>query len=473
MDQKWRNGSELPFREVTAVPGLRGVKVGIVFCGKLKAQLEAAEARLVEQMAVSRALDRSSAVVELSPDGLVLSANDNFCAVMGVRRDDIVGQKHASLCDDDYARSVAYQQFWADLRAGKYFQGRFRRRHGSGRVVWLEATYNPVADEKTGQIVKVIKFAADVTRSVEEAARMTALVKAIERSMAVIEFAPDGTILRANDNFLATMGYTEREVVGRPHRMFCLPDLADSVGYENFWRDLRAGRFFTGQFCRLNKRGDQVWLEASYNPVFDEDGQVVRIVKTASDVTAQVQRYHAEKESTAMASAAALETEKISADGEAIILETVAKILRISQSVDDAAVQVAALGQRTSEISLITRTIKEIADQTNLLALNAAIEAARAGESGRGFAVVADEVRKLAERTAKSTEEITGMVVAIQTENNAVTANMNANLTEVAAGVALANRAGEAIKLIRQDARRVVDVIRDLSETVGADSRPG
>ncbi|MCK6376247.1 MAG: methyl-accepting chemotaxis protein [Zoogloea sp.] len=145
----------------------------------------------------------------------------------------------------------------------------------------------------------------------------------------------------------------------------------------------------------------------------------------------------------------------------------------ISRSVDEAAMQVAALGQRTSEISLITRTIKEIADQTNLLALNAAIEAARAGESGRGFAVVADEVRKLAERTAKSTGEITGMVVAIQTENEAVTANMNANLAEVAAGVALANQAGEAIKLIRHDARRVVDVICDLSKTVGGDAGLG
>jgi methyl-accepting chemotaxis protein len=445
----------------------------MVFCGKWKAQLEAAEAKLFEQRAVSRALDRSTAMVELSPDGTVLAANDNFCAVMGIRQDEIVGRKHASLCDEAYTGSAAYQQFWADLRAGKYFQGRFKRRHSSGRTVWLEASYNPVVDDATGRVVKVIKFAADVTRSVEEAARTTAMVAAIERSMAVIEFAPDGTIQRANDNFLATMGYTEREVVGRPHRMFCLPDLANSTDYELFWRDLRAGRFFRGQFCRLDKRGGHVWLEASYNPVFDEDGQVVRVVKIASDITAQMRRFHAEQESTAMASAAALETEKISVEGEAIILETVAKIQMISRSVDEAAMQVAALGQRTSEISLITRTIKEIADQTNLLALNAAIEAARAGESGRGFAVVADEVRKLAERTAKSTGEITGMVVAIQTENEAVTANMNANLAEVAAGVALANQAGEAIKLIRHDARRVVDVICDLSKTVGGDAGLG
>ena len=156
-----------------------------------------------------------------------------------------------------------------------------------------------------------------------------------------------------------------------------------------------------------------------------------------------------------------------------MILETVAKIQSIARSVDDAAAQVANFGARTAEISTITNTIKEIADQTNLLALNAAIEAARAGESGRGFAVVADEVRKLAERTAKSTAEITRMVGAIEAENRAVTENMNASLGQVAEGVALANTAGEAIQRIRGDARRVVEVILRMSETVTRGSGQG
>ena len=437
-----------------------------MFCGEWKQRVAQLETERAEQLAVRRALDRSTAVVELSPEGVVLAANDNFSAVMGFAPGALVGQKHAALCEPDYVNSPVYHQFWADLRAGQYFRGRFKRRHQSGRVVWLEATYNPVLDEGSGKVTRIIKFAVDVTAQVEEEIRTTALVKAIERSMAVVEFTPDGTVLRANDNFLDLMGYGAGEVVGQHHRMFCEAGHAASPEYTAFWASLRSGRFISGQFGRVTRRGEPIWLEASYNPVFDLDGKIERIVKTASDVTGQVLRYRAEQESAAMASEAAVETEKISSEGEAIILETVAKIQTIAQAVDDAAAQVASFGQRTAEISSITNTIKEIADQTNLLALNAAIEAARAGESGRGFAVVADEVRKLAERTAKSTQEITRMVAAIEVENRAVTANMNAGLTQVAEGVVLANTAGDAIKRIREDARRVVDVIQHMSETV-------
>ena len=437
-----------------------------MFCGEWKQRVAQLETERAEQLAVRRALDRSTAVVELSPEGVVLAANDNFSAVMGFAPGALVGQKHAALCEPDYVNSPVYHQFWADLRAGQYFRGRFKRRHQSGRVVWLEATYNPVLDEGSGKVTRIIKFAIDVTEQVEEAIRTTALVKAIERSMAVVEFTPDGTVLRANDNFLDLMGYGAGEVVGQHHRMFCEAGHAASPEYTAFWASLRSGRFVSGQFCRVTRRGEPIWLEASYNPVVDLDGKIERIVKTASDVTGRVLRYRAEQESAAMASEAAVETEKISSEGEAIILETVAKIQTIAQAVDDAAAQVASFGQRTAEISSITNTIKEIADQTNLLALNAAIEAARAGESGRGFAVVADEVRKLAERTAKSTQEITRMVAAIEVENRAVTANMSAGLTQVAEGVALANTAGSAIKRIREDARRVVDVIQRMSEAV-------
>jgi len=437
-----------------------------MFGSKLKARVAELEGALAAQLAVSSAVDRSTAVVELSLDGVVLAANGNFCTLVGFGREELVGQKHAALCDPDYVRSDGYRRFWDDLRAGKFFQGQFKRRHSSGRTIWLEATYNPVTDPATGKVTKIIKFASDITGRVEEAARTTALVDAIERSMAVIEFAPDGTVLRANDNFLAVMGYSAREVVGRHHRMFCAADLASSTEYSRFWESMRAGRFVSGQFCRVNKRGEKVWLEASYNPVLDSDGRVERVVKTASDVTAQVLRHQAERESAAIAADAAQKTARISGEGETIILETVSKIQTIASAVDRAAADVAALGTRTTEISSITKTIKEIADQTNLLALNAAIEAARAGESGRGFAVVADEVRKLAERTAKSTAEITRMVGTIQAESQVVTANMNAGLDEVTEGVSLARSAGEVIRRIREDASRVVEVVQQISDQV-------
>jgi methyl-accepting chemotaxis protein len=225
-----------------------------MFCGEWKQRVAQLETERAEQLAVRRALDRSTAVVELSPEGVVLAANDNFSAVMGFAPGALVGQKHAALCEPDYVSSPVYQQFWADLRAGQYFRGRFKRRHQSGRVVWLEATYNPVLDEGSGKVTRIIKFAIDVTEQVEEAIRTTALVKAIERSMAVVEFTPDGTVLRANDNFLDLMGYGAGEVVGQHHRMFCEAGHAASPEYTAFWASLRSGRFISGQFGRVTRR---------------------------------------------------------------------------------------------------------------------------------------------------------------------------------------------------------------------------
>ena len=437
-----------------------------MFCDKWKQRVAELDAERAEHAAVWEALNRSTAVVELSLEGTVLSANEAFAAIMGFEAGALVGREHATLCDPDHVASPAYRQFWSDLRAGRYFRGRFKRRHRSGRVVWLEATYNPVRDPRSGRFTKVVKLAVDVTAQVEEEIRTEAFVKAVERSMLVIEFTPDGTILRANDNFLAAMGYKAGEVVGQHHRMFCAPGEAAGADYAEFWASLRAGRFFSGQFRRVNRRGEPVWLEASYNPVFDLDGVVIRVVKTASDVTAQVLRYRAEQESTEMASAAALETERISSDGEAVILETVAKIQSIARSVDDAAAQVANFGARTAEISTITNTIKEIADQTNLLALNAAIEAARAGESGRGFAVVADEVRKLAERTTSSVQEISTVISTIQQGAEAAVGSMQSSRALVGEVVEAANKASASMGGICDSAHTMQTTIENITDAL-------
>ena len=432
---------------------------------RLEAKIAALDTELATTRAVLTALERSTAVIELSLDGQVLAVNDNFCNTVGYSALELVGQPHRLLCPEDFAASRDYAAFWDRLRRGEFFRGTIQRRHKSGRDIWLEATYNPVLDS-SGRVSKVVKFATDVTEQITEAARQKALVQAIERSMAVIEFSVDGTVQRANDNFLQTMGYSASEVVGRHHRQFCSPEVANSPEYSNFWARLGRGEFFTGQFARRDRQGREVWLEASYNPVFGPDGRILKVVKFASDVTAQVQRHQAERQGTATAYEVAQETRDIARDGEAIILQTVAKMQSIAAIVEQSAGLVNALGEQTTRITSIVNTIKEIADQTNLLALNAAIEAARAGETGRGFAVVADEVRKLAERTSKSTGEIGQMIAGIQAETASVNASMNNGLNEVNQGVDLASEAGAAIERMQAGAVRVVDVIHTLSETV-------
>ncbi len=436
-----------------------------MFGNKYRQQVGELEAALADCHALHAALQRSMAIVELMPDGTVIDANDNFCRTLGYTLSELKGQHHRRLCDPAYAGSPEYDTFWASLRRGEFFRGPVRRRQRDGRDVWLEATYNPVLGPD-GRVVKVVKFATDVTPQVIEAASQRAMVDAIERSMAVIEFATDGRILRANDNFCRAMGYSTRELAGQHHRIFCPEDFVRGPEYAQFWARLGRGEFCSGQYLRLDRQGREVWLEASYNPVFGPDGQVVKVVKFATDISERIRRHMAEREGAETAYKVALETREISQSGEGIILDTVDKMQHIAGIVDESAALVAVLGEQTARISSIVGTIREIADQTNLLALNAAIEAARAGESGRGFAVVADEVRKLAERTGKSTGEIAAMIQTIQKETGSVTASMNNGLAEVRAGVELANSAGAAIKQMRDGATRVVDVVQAFSSTI-------
>ncbi len=411
------------------------------------------------------AFKKNMPMVELNTDGKVLDANQKFCDIFGYSKEELVGQQHLQLCEESYVNSPSYEKFWLDLRSGQAFSGQFKRINKKGEVVWLEATYNPVLD-RYGKILKIVKIASDVTKEVESTLYANSIIKSIDRSMAVIEFDINGLVIKANKNFLETVGYNLDHIVGKHHSMFCEKEYVKTEEYETFWKKLKSGEYFSGQFQRAKRDGKKLWLEATYNPVFDAEGNVVKIIKFASDITAKVEMHQSQKEGTQTAYEVANETKEISDKGAETILQTIDKIKEISDSFNTSVVQIESLEEKTQSITKIVNTIKEIADQTNLLALNAAIEAARAGESGRGFAVVADEVRKLAERTTKSTEEISKMISEIQEETKVVTSGMNSGLDTVEAGVRLVNLAGESIKQIKEDSQKVVQVIEDLSKKV-------
>lgn len=418
-----------------------------------------------ESELVIAAFANNMPMVELSTDGKVLKANQKFCDIFGYSKEEIVGQQHLQLCEESYVSSPAYEKFWLDLRSGQAFSGQFKRKNKKGDIVWLEATYNPVLD-RYGKILKIVKIASEVTKEVEAASYANAIIKSIDRSMAIIEFDLNGKILSANNNFIQTVGYTLDQIVGKHHSIFCDKEYVKTEEYEIFWKRLKSGEYFSGQFQRVSKLGKKLWLEATYNPVFDTEGNVVKVIKFASDITEKVEMHHSQKEGTQTAYEVANETKEISEKGAETILETINKIKEISDSFNTSVVQIESLEEKTQSITKIVNTIKEIADQTNLLALNAAIEAARAGESGRGFAVVADEVRKLAERTTNSTKEISKMISEIQDETKVVTDGMNSGLNTVEDGVRLVNLAGESIKRIKEDSQKVVQVIEELSKKV-------
>ncbi len=234
------------------------------------------------------AINRSQAVIEFTTDGTIITANDNFLNTVGYELREIQGKHHRLFCDADYANSSEYRQFWDSLGRGKFHSQEFQRFGKNGKEVWIQATYNPVLDE-SGNVTKVVKFAIDITDAKRRNADYEGKVDAISRSQAMIEFHLDGTIITANENFLATVGYTLDEVQGKHHRIFCRQEFAQSMEYQKFWQTLGSGEYFAGRFERVTKDGNPIWIEATYNPIMDASGKPYKVVKFATDITEEVQ----------------------------------------------------------------------------------------------------------------------------------------------------------------------------------------
>lgn len=391
------------------------------FCKKLKADLTETLRQLSELTDLSNSINANVATIQFLPNGTIISANQLFLDTVGYTSGELEGRHHKILCDRQYVNNNEYELFWNKLRVGKKESGTFLRRHKNGKAVWLEATYFPVTNRQ-GDVTKVFKIAADVTETQNQLRDQLAIQQALDRSMAVIEFAPDGQIVSANNNFLSLMGYHLSDLVGKHHRMLCFEKFYSD--HPAFWEEMRRGQYQSGEFQRRNSRGESVWLEASYNPVLDADGQVVKVIKFAADITSKVNRNTNVIQAAEMSFATAEETSQIAQSGANLLVTSVEMSNEITKQIIQVSDVIAQLNEQSSSIKAIVSTIREIADQTNLLALNAAIEAARAGDQGRGFAVVADEVRQLAARTSKSTAEIDQVVYANRNLTSMVTERM-------------------------------------------------
>ncbi len=230
------------------------------------------------------AINAATAYIEFKPDGTVLTANNNFLKVMKYTQQEIEGKHHRIFVESNYARSREYEQFWTNLRNGETQTGEFKRQSKDGTDVWLQASYTAVKDDK-GNVTKVIKIATDITEQKIKNIDYTGQIEAVGKSNAVIEFNMDGTIRQANENFLKTMGYSMDEIRGKHHRMFATPEQGRSSEYRAFWEALNRGEFQVGTYNRINKRGQDVYLQASYNPILDLNGKPFKVVKYALDMT--------------------------------------------------------------------------------------------------------------------------------------------------------------------------------------------
>ncbi|MFT4276053.1 MAG: PAS domain-containing methyl-accepting chemotaxis protein [Rhodopseudomonas sp.] len=386
-----------------------GTMVGVV---KFASDITAAKMKSLADAGSRAAISRAQAVIEFAMDGTVLDANENFLKTMGYSLDEIKGKNHSMFVAAAERDAPGYREFWTRLNRGDYFVGEFKRIGKGSKEVWILASYNPILDEN-GTPLKVVKFATDVTEQKLKNADTAGQIAAIQKSQAVIEFKPDGTILDANDNFLKTMGYALSEIKGHHHSMFI--DTADrnSQDYREFWAALARGEYKAGEFRRLAKGGREVWIQASYNPILDLDGKTYKVVKYAADTTAQVQRRLANEEVRGQLLRVADSTEELTATVN-MIAEATNQTRHITQeavgNVQNADSQAQRLEDAAQAMSGIAEIIGHITGQINLLALNATIESARAGEAGRGFAVVAQEVKSLATQARQATDQIVGQI---------------------------------------------------------------
>jgi methyl-accepting chemotaxis protein len=232
------------------------------------------------------AISKSQAVIEFNLDGTIITANENFLSVLGYRLDEIQGRHHSMFVEPAYGSTAAYKQFWADLNSGRFQAAEYKRFGKGGKEIWIQASYNPIFDQK-GTLYKVVKFATDVTATKLQTADYQGQLAAVSKSQAVIEFGLDGTIITANDNFLGVLGYRLDEIQGRHHGMFVEDTYRNSNEYREFWSQLNAGKFQAAQYKRIGKGGKEIWIQASYNPIFDLNNKPFKVVKYATDITAQ------------------------------------------------------------------------------------------------------------------------------------------------------------------------------------------
>ncbi len=498
--------------------------------------LRARDERDADSRSQIAAIGVSQAVISFDMDGKVLDANDNFLRAIGYSLNEIKGQHHSMFVDSSLRGGADYRLFWDKLGRGEYDAGVYKRIAKGGREIWIQASYNPIKD-LDGKPIKVVKYATDITEQKLRNADFEGQLAAISKAQAVIEFELDGTVRTANDNFLQTLGYSLAEIQGKHHSMFVDPADVASAEYRAFWAKLGRGEYEAAQYKRIGKGGRVVWIQASYNPIFDASGRPVKVVKYASDVTKQVllsqqlqtavgEIQNAVKSAIDGDLTARIPTAGKSGEIESLcngvnsLLDTTGDLvkrvkvaaaevqtgaeeiskgnLNLSQRTEQ---QASSLEETASSMEEMTSTVKQTADnagqanqlamaarqqaekggsvvsaavsamgginaasrkiadiigvideiafQTNLLALNAAVEAARAGEQGRGFAVVATEVRNLAGRSATAAKEIKTLI--------------QDSVARVDEGSKLVDESGRTLEEIVNAVKKVTDIVAEIA----------
>jgi methyl-accepting chemotaxis protein len=395
---------------------------------------------------VAAAIDRSMAVIEFDLEGRVLAANPNFLATMGYALDEVRGKHHSLFVDGDYARSAEYRAFWDKLKRAEFEAAEYRRIRKDGTGLWLQATYNPILDRR-GRAYKVVKIATDITAQKTRLADYTGQIEAINKAQAVIQFGLDGTILDANENFLAVMGYTLAEVKGRHHSMFVDGPERDTPAYKAFWDKLRRGEYDMAQYRRIGKGGKEVWIQASYNPILDSEGRPCKVVKFATDITAQVKA--------------------------ARIEEVVAQITDAVEAARnrDLTVRVTADRDASQNVKTLCAGVNSLID-TMVSVVDAVIAAARETQSAsaeitsgsRDLAARTEQQASALEETAATTEELAASVKSSAQSSRQAVAYAEEARDVAEEGGRIVGHAVEAMTRIEQASAKITEITSVIDE---------
>ncbi|EGT5683675.1 PAS domain S-box protein [Cronobacter turicensis] len=422
---------------------------------------------ILKNHAAFAAIKEHMAVILFRPDGTIVEANPAFQNAMGYSLSELVGKHHRMFCSPEYVASPEYKQFWHRLGRGETFSDKFQRYKKDGSEMWLEANYIPVIG-KNNNVEYVLKLARDISGRIHDALNKDAILKAAHRSMAIIEFTPDGHIVSANENFCKASGYTLNEIIGKHHRIFCERDYATSAEYADFWRKLNHGEFASGDFRRVTKHRHELWLRASYSPVFDDKGRLYRVVKFAYDVTAEVQKSRDERQATERAEAVSRETLTKTVEIRKTLDDCVTAMENIQRNMEQVIAIVTNLKNDSESIMDLSSVIAQIATQTKLLSLNASVEAARAGDAGKGFSVVATEVKSLADRI----DDATGKITRITEQNDHLTKSALDSICrsgkEVASTTVISREALMLTKEIEGYARNILEAVNAIGKAINA-----
>lgn len=396
--------------------------------------------------------------IELSPEGKIQGCNGLCEEATGFQLDDINGKLFESLLPQNSLKKQDTQNMLKAIKNHKHWHGAVNFLNAKGDEMWVRGIVQPV-DNADGKVAYIAFYMVEQTRNITLSNELMDMISALHRSSAVIEFKLDGTIITANDNFLAGMGYSLEQIVGKHHRIFCKEEEAASADYKQFWKDLADGKITSGRFERVDSHGNSVWLEASYNPIRNEEGVAYKVAKFATVITEQMEREFAISEAANVAFNISENTGEQAKKGSEILDSTERTMNELAQRMGEASSGIKDLDEQSQKVADLVKSISGIADQTNLLALNAAIEAARAGDQGRGFAVVADEVRQLASNTSSATEEIVNVV----NENRKLTENavqlIEAGQEKAREALEYSTESGKAMSEIQVGANEVVNAI--------------